>query len=143
MTLNLPEQRDNAAVRSLLDGFKATSEVGQLLRQSLAKRCLDNMVAIEADLMREQQHAAEIENRIARMEAEHSLRMQYLMRFGVTPEERHEFQRLLKESTQHGGLSPREAAALAHRRHRFETDQRNGSSTGMDSALATPPSVVV
>lgn len=125
---------------SLLSAFSAVNEFGRLFRQVLAQRCRDDLATVEADLVHEQQQVETIENRIARIDAEHNLRMQYLIHFGVTPEERHEFQRLLEESAVHGGLSPREVAALAHARYRLKTDQRNGSTTGPDSTSIERPS---
>ncbi|MBI1312135.1 hypothetical protein GC176_12660 [bacterium] len=143
MALNLPDHRDDKAVRSLLSEFSAATDLGQQLRQALAKRTLRDMAAAEADLTREQEQAAAIEERLSRMEAEHSLRMQYLIHFGVTPEERHEFQQLLEESAQHGGLSPREAATLAHARHSLKEPQRNGSVADSETESVASPSTTV
>ena len=139
MLSNLPEHGDNHAARSLLSHFPAITEFGRLLRQALLKRTATEVLAVEPELQRELRQAAAVEGQIERMNREHQIRMQYLIHFGVTPEERHEYLRLLEESSEHGGLSPQDAASLAHARHSYSVRQRNGSSTDSFVGVSIPP----
>ena len=143
MSLNLPDHRNKESVESLLTTYSAMSEFGQMLRKALAKRSLTEMAAVENELICELQQASTIDNQIARMNAEHSVRMKYLIHFGITPDERHEYQRLLSESALHGGLSPKEAAALTHAQGRLADAQRNGSFVGSDEGSTTDLSMAV
>ena len=119
------------------------TEFGRQLREVLARRMLKGIDAVEDELVSELDRVSSIESSVERINAEHSLRMQYLICFGVTPDERGEFRRLLLEAAQHGGLSPKEAAALAHARLQTVPTQRNGSLAGSDSDSATDVSLAV
>ena len=143
MSLTLPEHRESEGIQNLLTTYSVMTEFGRKLREVLAKRRLTEIDAVEGELVKELDRISGIESSVERINAEHSLRMQYLICFGVTPDERGEFRQLLLEAAQHGGLSPKEAAALAHARVQTVPTQRKGALAGSDSDSATDVSLAV
>ena len=101
----------------LLAQYSSTSDTGRNVRRGDAAVRLKEMLAAEASIREQEQIQAQIWDRIERLCAEHELNMQYLIQFGVTACERGVFQRILREVAEHGGLSLREAADLAHARY--------------------------
>ena len=110
-----------------------TSDFGITIRKGDARLRLQEMRRVEEATSRQEQLDAEIADNITRMNAEHALNMQYLIEFGVRADERYEFQRILCETAEHGGMSLREAANLAHARV-----QRNGSGDTDVSPVESP-----
>ncbi len=143
MPLTLPEHREGEGIQNLLTTYSVMTEFGRKLREVLANRMLTEINAVEDELVSELDRISNIESPVERINAEHSLRMQYLICFGVTPDEREEFRQLLFEAAQHGGLSPKEAAAQAHARVQVAPTQRNGSLAGSDFDSATDVSLAV
>lgn len=112
--------------------YPVTSEFGRSLRKADAKKRLQEMAAVEAEIRdREMQHA-EIADRIARFIADHELQMQYQIHFGVRAEEREMFRHILEDVADHGGLTLRHAADLCFARQNRD-DPANPSGTNTTS----------
>ncbi|MBW3600758.1 MAG: hypothetical protein KY475_26270 [Planctomycetes bacterium] len=90
-----------------------SSEVGVAVRQGDARLRLQEMEAAETSVAAEEAAVAGIADRLQRIEAEHRLDMEYLLRFGVRASEREGFRRILDEVAAHGRLSLKKAANLA------------------------------
>ncbi|WP_232093023.1 hypothetical protein, partial [Gimesia panareensis] len=110
----------------------ASSVIGIAIRRGDAQLRLQELWQAEAAVKQQETLNAQITNNIARQQAEHQLNMQYLIQFGVRADERSQFQHLLEQITEHGGLSLREAANLTH-----VAIQRNGSVDSSASSLVT------
>ncbi|MDP1796786.1 MAG: hypothetical protein Q8K78_04860 [Planctomycetaceae bacterium] len=118
--------------------YAATTPMGRAVRQSDAITRLQAMAAAEVAMVARERMNAEIADRLARMNAEHQLNMQYLIQFGVSADARCAFQVLRHVIAQHGGLTLQEAANLVHARQ-LADDQSGNAPTSVDdsSSLAT------
>ncbi|QDT64071.1 hypothetical protein [Calycomorphotria hydatis] len=121
----------------LLAKYGADSNMGRLLRQGEAKRLLKSMEEAEPDVRQQEALRLQIMDRIEQINAEHALNIKYLIEFGVSAAERHQFQAVLAEVIQHGGLTLQEAADLAHAQLLSLSDQ---SVNGPGSSDWTPSS---
>ena len=115
--------------KNLFDQYAAHSEIGIALRQGDARLRLKEILQAESVVKQAEEFNEQITDNIQRMQAEHELNMQYLIQFGVRADERVQFQHLLEQVSDHGGLSLREAANLAH----AMTQSSNGSDNSSDS----------
>lgn len=104
--------------------YSAYTAVGRTLRKGEAKLQQRRMEEAEAETCQKEQRQRDITDRIARLTAEQELNIQYLIAFGVRASERQAFQRILRDTAEHGGLTLREAARLA----RAQTDAHNENS---------------
>lgn len=120
----------------LFEQHPASSEIGIAIRRGDAQLRLQELWQAEPAVKQQETLNAHIADNIARQQAEHQLNMQYLIQFGVRADERSQFQQLLEQITEHGGLSLREAANLTH-----VIAQRNGSENFSDSSLLTSDSI--
>ena len=109
--------------KKLFEQYAAHSEIGIALRQGDARLRLKEIIQAESVVKQAEEFNEQITDNIERMQAEHELNMQYLIQFGVRADERVQFQHLLEQVSNHGGLSLREAANLAH----AMTQSSNGS----------------
>ncbi|QDU52981.1 hypothetical protein [Gimesia panareensis] len=114
----------------LFEQHPASSETGIAIRRGDAWLRLQEIRQSEAAVKHQEAINTHISDNIAREQAEHQLNMQYLIQFGVRADERLQFQQLLEQIAEHGGLSLREAANLTH-----VIAQRNGSVDSSDSSL--------
>ncbi len=112
----------------LFDQHPAHSELGIALRRGDARLRLKEILQAESAVQQQEIINEQITDNIARMQAEHELNMQYLIQFGVRADERLQFQQLLEQVAEHGGLSLREAANLTH-----VIAQQNGAVDSVDS----------
>tara|TARA_R110002111_G_scaffold164386_3_gene230572 strand:- start:25424 stop:25846 length:423 start_codon:yes stop_codon:yes gene_type:complete len=117
---------------NLFEQYQASSEIGIAIRRGDARLRLQEIRQSETAVKHQEALDAQISDHIAREQAEHQLNMQYLIQFGVRADERLQFQQLLEQIAEHGGLSLREAANLTH-----VIAQRNGSVDSSDSSLVT------
>lgn len=117
---------------SLFEQYPASSEIGIAIRRGDARLRLHEIRQVESAVREQEVLNAQITDNIARIQAEHELNMQYLIQFGIRADERLQFEQLLKQITEHGGLSLREAANLTH-----VIAQRNGSEDSSDLSLAS------
>ena len=104
----------NSPAPTLFAAYPATSSIGIDIRRGDARLRLSEMGEAEQTVRRQEATNAAISDRLARMQAEHQLDMQYLIQFGVKASERETFRQILEEVSRHGGLSLREAANLVH-----------------------------
>ena len=118
--------------KNLFDQYAAHSEIGIALRQGDARLRLKEILQAESVVKQAEEFNEQITDNIQRMQAEHELNMQYLIQFGVRADERVQFQHLLEQVSNHGGLSLREAANLTH--------AISQSSNGSDNSSDLPPS---
>ena len=118
--------------KNLFDQYAAHSEIGIALRQGDARLRLKEILQAESVVKQAEEFNEQITDNIQRMQAEHELNMQYLIQFGVRADERVQFQHLLEQVSNHGGLSLREAANLTH--------AISHSSNGSDNLSDLPPS---
>ncbi len=100
--------------KKFFDQHAAHSEIGIALRQGDARLRLKEILQAESVVRQAEEFNAQITDNITRINAEHQLNMQYLIQFGVRVDERLQFQQLLEQVANHGGLSLREAANLTH-----------------------------
>ena len=121
--------------KNLFDQYAAHSEIGIALRQGDARLRLKEILQAESVVKQAEEFNEQITDNIARINAEHELNMQYLIQFGVRADERLQFQQLLEQVANHGGLSLREAANLTH-----VIASQNGSG---DSSDLSPSSSTV
>ena len=100
--------------KTLFEQHSAHSECGIALRRGDARLRLQEILQAESAVQQQEVINEQITDNIARIQAEHELNMQYLIQFGVRADERWQFQQLLEQVSNHGGLSLREAANLTH-----------------------------
>ncbi len=100
--------------KNFFDQCAARSKIGIALRQGDARLRLKEILQAESVVKQAEEFNNQITDNIQRMQAEHELNMQYLIQFGVRADERLQFHHLLEQVSDHGGLSLREAANLAH-----------------------------
>ncbi|MEX1096265.1 MAG: hypothetical protein WED34_09465 [Planctomycetales bacterium] len=112
----------DSAAPTLFAAYPAASTIGIHVRRGDARLRLREMAEAEGTIRRQEQCNAQITDRIARQIAESQLRLQYLIEFGVSSAERETFRHVLEQVAQHGGLSLREAANLAHAQHAAGTE---------------------
>ncbi|QDT45179.1 hypothetical protein Pan241w_52980 [Gimesia alba] len=116
----------------LFEQHPASSDIGIAIRRGDARLRLQEIRQAEAAVKHQEALNTQINDNIAHEQAEHQLNMQYLIQFGVRADERSQFQQVLEQITEHGGLSLREAANLTH-----AITQRNGSEDFSGSSLVT------
>ena len=121
--------------KNLFEQYAAHSEIGIALRRGDARLRLQEILQAESVVKQAEEFNEQITDNITRINAEHQLNMQYLIQFGVRADERLQFQQLLEQVSNHGGLSLREAANLAH-----AMDQ---SSNGLGNLSEFPSSSVL
>ena len=114
----------------LFEQHSASSETGIAIRRGDARLRLQEIRQAESAVKQQEALNAQIADNIAREQAEHQLNIQYLIQFGVRADERLQFQQLLEQISEHGGLSLREAVNLTH-----AITQRNGSEDSSGSPL--------
>jgi len=117
--------------KKIFDQYAAHTEIGIALRQGDARLRLKEILQAESVVKQAEEFNEQITDNIQRINAEHQLNMQYLIQFGVRADERLQFQHLLEQVSNHGGLSLREAANLVH--------AMNQSSNGSDNLSASTP----
>ena len=115
--------------KKLFEQHPAHTEIGLAIRRGDAKLRLQEITQAESAVKQQEKMNANITDNISRIQAEHELNMQYLIQFGIRADQRRQFQQLLEQVAEHGGLSLREAANLSH-----AFAQRNGS---VDSSAST------
>ncbi|QDT38398.1 hypothetical protein [Stratiformator vulcanicus] len=135
--MNSPSQDPLAGeIPSVLENYGVDTTTGRLLRQGDAKLMLKRMAEAEETIAEQERINREVTDRIELSVAEKRLELQYLIEFGVRASERQAFQVLLSEVAEHGGLTLREAAGLAHAR----MTAINQSSNGIDELSLDPDS---
>ena len=115
--------------KKLFDQHAAHSEFGIAIRRGDARLRLQEILQAESVVKQAEEFNEQITDNIARINAEHQLNMQYLIQFGVRADERMQFQQLLEQVSDHGGLSLREAVNLTH-----AIVNQNGSGSSSDSS---------
>ncbi|MFN0196155.1 MAG: hypothetical protein ACKVT0_05385 [Planctomycetaceae bacterium] len=110
----------------LLAAYPALSPIGIALRTGDARTRLQEMQDAETETCSQEAQIVQVTDRLARVQAAHTLEMQYLMQFGVKASERHLFRTILEDVSGHGGLSLREAANLT----RAQTHRNSDSPVG-------------
>ncbi len=115
--------------KKLFEQHDADSEMGIALRRGDARLRLQEILRVESAVQQQEIINEQITDNITRIQAEHELNMQYLIQFGVRADERTQFQQLLEQVSDHGGLSLRQTANLTH-----VIFQSNGSDDLSDSS---------
>lgn len=118
--------------KTLFEQYPAHSECGITIRRGDARLRLQEILQVESAVKQQEAINTQITDNLARQQAVHELNMQYLMQFGVRADERTQFQQLLEQAAEHGGLSLQEAANLTH-----AMSQRNGSAESSASTLVS------
>ncbi len=113
----------DSAAPTLFTEYPPNSDIGRLVRRGDARWRLAEMAAAEQQIHRQEMANAAITSRIARMQAEHELDMQYLIQFGIKASERATFHRILEEVSSNGELSLREAADLVRTRRHTDVER--------------------
>ncbi|QDT91457.1 hypothetical protein [Gimesia algae] len=112
---NTPDRSPlDSYAKTLFEQHSAHSACGIALRRGDAKLRLQEISQAESAVQQQETINEQITDHIARQQAEHALNMQYLIQFGVRADERWQFQQLLEQVSNHGGLSLCEAANLTH-----------------------------
>lgn len=100
--------------------------LGRELRRANAKRLREAMAQEESIVAKRLQEAAEITDRLQKVQESNRIEMQYLMDFGVIASHRDEFRRILDEVMMHGGMRLQAAADLAYARSTYVDQRVNG-----------------
>lgn len=106
--------------------YSAGTVLGRELRRGVAEMWLRDLANAEADVRERAALNAQITDRIERLKAESSLRMECLVRFGATLDEFDVFRRVLAEVVIRGHLTIGEAAVRTH----WLVQRNGGSSVG-------------
>lgn len=108
----------------LRDKYDRLTKIGRSIRRKDAELRLTEMESAEEAVQRLEFSAEQIRHRISRMNAQHRISMDYLMRFGVPATCRDHFRDILAKVRVHGALTLKEAAAVA--RASWEIHKENG-----------------
>lgn len=125
--------------KTLFEQHPPESKFGIAIRRGDARLRLQEMLKAEESVKNQERINTRITDHLSHMQAEHQLNMQYLMQFGVRADERMQFQEILEQVSEHGALSLREAAKLAHLTIQANGSDESGdvSSSFSDSSVST------
>ena len=109
-----------------LERYGPETTPGNLARRAESDRLIRLLDESESEIQHRELQIDKITDKIDRMNAAHRLEMDYLVSFGVRAEHRDGLRSVLSQNSALGGLTPRQAVALANSRKREPSHNSNG-----------------
>lgn len=125
--VNQPSPLDGIAP-DLVANHSPYTGLGRKLRQADANKLLELLRQTADEVESERRTLEQVEQRVDREAAQVRFETDHVLRFGIAPCDRDEFQSVLEDVSTHGGLTLHEAAAVAHAKTVTRLQSANGVS---------------